>query len=262
MLTFDAILPAGGLIDPEFAAKVGTSNKALIRFEDKTILERTITSLRATGRVGRIVVAGTEDVRNSDAAKLADLAVPSGRSGPESILNGLKALLAEKNPPSKVAVVTTDLPFLTPKLLTDFIDACPKEVDLCMPLITKSQYQSRFPHSSSTFIPLQDDTWTSGNVYLIDVKALEKSMPHLEKVFVVRKSKLGMAKLLGPVFLYKFIRKQLTVPIVEAKLKQMLGCTGAPVLNCAPELAYDIDDFDDYEYAVRFIGGELSNVGN
>jgi len=87
-------------------------------------------------------------------------------------------------------------------------------------------------------------------------------MPHLEKVFVVRKSKLGMAKLLGPVFLYKFIRKQLTVPIVEAKLKQMLGCTGAPVLNCAPELAYDIDDFDDYEYAVRFIGGELSNVGN
>ncbi|MDR3690138.1 MAG: NTP transferase domain-containing protein [Fimbriimonas sp.] len=255
MLTFDAILPAGGLIGPEFAAQVGTSNKALIQFGDKTILERTIASLRETGRVGRIVVAGSDEVRKSESAKLADLTVASGRSGPESILNGLKALLAEKNPPAKVVVATTDLPFLTPKLVTDFIDTCPPNVDLCMPLITKSQYQARFPHSHSTFIPLKDDTWTAGNVYLIDVKALESSMPHLEKVFLVRKSKLGMAKMLGPIFLYRFLRKQLTVPMVEAKIKQMLGCTGAPVLNCAPELAYDIDALDDYEYALKHLVG-------
>lgn len=260
MLTFDAILPAGGLIEPEFAAKVGTSNKALIKLDGKTILERTILALRATGRVGRIVVAGNDEVKQSESAKLADRVVSSGHSGPSSILNGLKALLAEKDPPSKVVVVTTDLPFLTPTLLTDFIDSCPKHMDLCLPLVTKSQYQARFPHSSSTFIQLQDDTWTAGNIYLIDVKALEKSMPHLERVFLARKSKIGMAKLLGPVFLYKFLRKQLTVPMVEAKLKEMLGCTGAPVLNCAPELAYDIDAYDDFEYAVQFLGGKAGHV--
>ncbi len=96
----------------------------------------------------------------------------------------------------------------------------------------------------------------------MDVKALEKAMPHLEQIFKVRKSKVGMAKLLGPVFLYKFLRKQLTVPMVEAKIKQILGCSGAPVLNCAPELSYDIDDFEDYEYAMKFIGGELGNVAS
>jgi GTP:adenosylcobinamide-phosphate guanylyltransferase len=260
VITFDAILPAGGQIDAEFAAKVGTSSKALIKFGEQTILERTIVALKETGRVGRIVVSGTEEVRNSPAAKLATKAVASGNSGPESILNALKGLLEEPNPPKKVVVLTTDLPFLTPKLLTDFIDSCPKDVDICMPLITRSQYQARFPHSSSTFIPLNDDTWTAGNTYLMDVNALQKAMPHLEKVFKVRKSKIGMAKLLGPVFLYKFLRKQLTVPLVEAKLKQILGCSGAPVLNCAPELAYDIDDFEDYEYAMRFIGGEFANV--
>ena len=74
---------------------------------------------------------------------------------------------------------------------------------------------------------------------------------------MVRKSKLGMAKLLGPVFLYKFVRKQLTVPLVESKLKQILNCSGAPVMNCAPELAYDIDAIDDYEYAMKFIGGKV-----
>ena len=165
--------------------------------------------------------------------------------------------MAQPNPPKKVVIVTSDLPFLTPELITQFIEACPKDVDLCLPLITRGDYQTRFPHSSSTFIPLQDDTWTAGNIYLIDVDALRKAMPHMERIFLVRKSKLGMAKLLGPVFLYKFVRKQLTVPLVESKLKQILNCSGAPVMNCAPELAYDIDAIDDYEYAMKFIGGKV-----
>ena len=256
-MTFDAIIPAGGLIDGEFATRVGASNKALIKFDEETILSRTIRALRDTGVVGRIVIASTDEVRNSPDAKLADLFVQSGNSGPSSILNGLKELMAQPNPPKKVVIVTSDLPFLTPELITQFIEACPKDVDLCLPLITRGDYQTRFPHSSSTFIPLQDDTWTAGNIYLIDVDALRKAMPHMERIFLVRKSKLGMAKLLGPVFLYKFVRKQLTVPLVESKLKQILNCSGAPVMNCAPELAYDIDAIDDYEYAMKFIGGKV-----
>lgn len=259
-MRFDAIVPAGGHIDPEFAAKVGTNSKALIQFGDETILERTIRSLKATGRVDRVFVSGSVEVQQSSAAAAADKVVPAGASGPESILFALKSLMAEPNPPKKVVVITCDLPFLTPDLLTQFIDSCPPDVDVCMPLITKGQYQARFPHSSSTFIPLQDDTWTAGNVYLMDVAALQKAMPHLEQVFKVRKSKLGMAKLLGFGFLVRFLAKKLTVPVVEAKIKQILGCTGAPVLNCAPELAYDVDDFEDYEYAMKFVGGQSGNV--
>ncbi len=252
--TFDAIIPAGGHIDADFAAKVGTTSKALIPLGGKTMLERTITVLRDTGRGGRIFIAGGEEVQAHPAAKLADKAVLGGRSGPESILNALKSLLAEPSPPQKVLLLTCDLPFLAPDMLTAFINACPKDVDICMPLITKGQYQARFPDSHATFIPLKDDTWTAGNTYLMDTTALQKAMPHMERVFKVRKSKIGMARLLGPVFLYKFVRKQLTIPIVEEKIKQILGCTGAPVLNCAPELAFDIDDYEDYQAAVRFLG--------
>ncbi len=100
-MRFDAILPAGGHIDAEFAAKVGTSSKALIRFGDQTILERTILALKATGRVERIVISGPPEVRDSEAAKLATKTVPSGNSGPESILFALKSLMAEPNPPKE-----------------------------------------------------------------------------------------------------------------------------------------------------------------
>ena len=38
MAGFDVVIPAGGEIDPGFAKVVGTKSKALIKFNDKTVL--------------------------------------------------------------------------------------------------------------------------------------------------------------------------------------------------------------------------------
>jgi len=256
--TYDAILPAGGTIDPAFAAKVDTSNKALIRFGENTILQQTIESLRASGRVGRIVVIGTPEVLASEAVKGADHTLEAGGSGPENILKGLKFLVGQPNAPEKVMIVTTDMPFLSPQVVSSFIDLCPKDKHICVPLVTKADYQARFPDSTSTFVPLQDNVWTVGGAYVMDSQAFQTSLPHIEKVFANRKSKLGMAKLLGPLFLYKFLRKKLTVADIEGKIQGMLGCTGCAVLNSPPELAYDIDYLDDYEYALQHANAPTS----
>ncbi len=249
MLKFDAILPAGGRIDPAFAIKVGTENKALIRFGSQTILSRTVQVLRDTGQINRIIVIGTPEVRSDENLIEGVTYLSSGASGPENILNGLKYLLGTEEPPARVMVVTTDLPFLTVDVMHRFIAACPTDKDICVPLITKAEYEARFPDSSSTFIPLKDDTWTAGCAYMMDSGALQRSMPHIERVFANRKSKLGMAKLLGFGFLLKVITKSLTVPIAIKKVEAILACSAAGVLHCPPELAYDIDDLEDYEYA-------------
>jgi hypothetical protein len=34
----------------------------------------------------------------------------------------------------------------------------------------------------------------------------------------------------------------------------MLGCSGAAIRNAPTELAYDIDDLEDYEYATKQVG--------
>ena len=260
MTTIDAILPAGGLIDDAFAAKVGVKNKALIQFDGKTILRRTLDALEASGRVGETVVIGTEEVLEHEDAKQAGTTLPAGGSGPDNILKGLLFLMERPNPPDKVLIATTDMPFLTDAIIEDFLDKCASDCDIHVPLVTRDQYVARFPGSTANFVPLKDNVWTIGGAYVVDVQAFQAALPHVQKLFEQRKSKLGMAKLLGPVFLCRFLAKKLTVPMVEAKLKQILGCTGAPVLNCAPELAYDIDDIEDYEYAMKFIGGELTDV--
>jgi molybdopterin-guanine dinucleotide biosynthesis protein A len=250
---FDVIVPAGGRLSPEFASIVGVDNKALIEFQGETILERTIRALKETGRTDRIIVIGPKEVADSPGGQLADAILEPQDSAPKNILNGLKYLLQQPNPPSKVVVITSDLPFLTPDILTRFIDSCPNDRDICVPLVTKSSYVERFPGATATFIPLKDDTWTAGCAYLMDAVALQKSIPQFERVFANRKSKLGMAKLLGFKFLFKVITKTLTVPEVEAKIVDMLGCSGKAIFNSPPELSYDIDDEEDYNFALKHI---------
>ena len=249
MPVYDAILPAGGRIPDVFASRAGTNVKALIRFGNETILERTIRALKETELVGRVVVIGGPDVRSA-AKPIADVVLEEERTGPENILKGLKHLLASSNPPKKVLVVTTDLPFLTKELIACYIAQCPLDKDISVPLISKAEWLQAFPNSTATFAKLADGEWTIGGAYLIDAGALQSAMPQIEKVFQNRKSVPGMAKLLGPKFLFKFVTKTLTVPDVENKIVSMLGCSGAAIRNAPTALAYDIDDLEDYEYAL------------
>lgn len=249
-MTYDVILPAGGHVKEDLATESGTDVKAMIRFGEETILARTIRVLRESGLAGRIVAIGGDAVQ-AEAERLGVHALPEANTGPENILNGLKWLRTQPNPPTKVMVVTTDLPFLTPDLIQRFVDLCPADRAITVPLISRAEWEARFPGSTAMFVTLGDGQWTTGCAYLLDANALERSMPQIEKVFAQRKSKLGMAKLLGPVFTYRFLRKTLTVPQIEAKIQSMLGCSGAAVRGAPPELAYDIDDLEDYTFAKK-----------
>lgn len=243
---FDVLLPAGGHISGELAKRTGVENKALIEFGGQTLARRTVDAIRATPGVGRIAVAGDLAVTEhlGDAVDASGL---RGGTAPGTLVNALKAL---GDPTRKVLIVTTDLPYLTPESLTAFLTTCRSDRDLNVPIIERTRYQTRFPGSTSTYIPLKDGAWTAGCAYLLDSEAFLRIVPQLDRLFDVRKSKLGMARLLGPAFLLKFLTKTLTVADVEGKIRSMLGVTGAAIPDGPPELAFDIDDLDDYEYAL------------
>jgi len=76
-------------------------------------------------------------------------------------------------------------------------------------------------------------------------------MEPIERVFQNRKSKIGMARILGLKFVYGYLTQSLTVSDVEAKVKDVLKCSAAAVPGSPPELAFDIDYQEDYHYAVQ-----------
>jgi CTP:molybdopterin cytidylyltransferase MocA len=251
----DAILPAGGRITGTFAAEAETEVKALISFSGQTVLERTLNTLYATGCVECTVVIGPDEVATHPAARAADVVLPEGDSGPENIFRGLEWLRRSNGGrhAEHVLIVTTDLPFLTPQAVTHFINTCPHEADVCVPVIHREAFQSRFPNTSNSYVRLRDGEWTIGCAFLVNPTTLMENHIHLERVFAARKSQWAMARLLGLTFILRFLSKRLTVNHIEQRSQEILRCRGVGVHNCAPELAFDIDQREEYHYARQHI---------
>jgi GTP:adenosylcobinamide-phosphate guanylyltransferase len=252
----DAILPAGGRIAGEFAKEAGAEIKALIALDGRTVLERTLETLRATGRVERAVVIGPEELNGHPAARAADAVLPEGASGIDNLFHGIEWLRTHNGGQhaERVLVVTTDLPFLTPEAICGFLDACPPHAAVCLPVIRREEFEARFPDSRSDFVRLRDGEWTMGCAFLVDPAKLTENRCCLERVFQARKSQIGMLRLLGLPFILRWLTKRLTVDHVEARCAQILRCMGAAVRGGAPELAFDIDLPEEYRFTLKELG--------
>jgi hypothetical protein len=245
-MSIDVVLPAGGRLKGAFATEAGAEVKALISLGGETVLARTLRVLRETGRVRRLVVIAPAGVSDPG----ADVVLPEAATGPDNILLGLRWLQEQEGGASeRVLLLTTDLPFLTPRALTDFLDACPAHLDLCAPLVSRAAFEARFPGHDIEFVRLRDGEWTLGCAYLLDPAAIIANQSHIARVFAARKSQLRMARLLGPGFILRFLLRRLAVPDIADRAAQILGCSMAAVPDSPPELAFDIDRPSEYRYA-------------
>jgi len=256
----DVIIPAGGTIDADFSRVVGTDSKALIKFNDKSVLKRTIETLRATPNVGRILVVGSPTVMESSDIELADKAIPAVGSSPANIKAGLEYYANVDLPPHQVLIVTADLPFLTVDSIQNFLSLCVGDQDLYVPLISREDWDELYPGTDATFVNLLDGEWTTGCMYIMTVRGFKIGYPYFEKVFEKRKSKLGMAALLGWKFVWDYKMKKLTVTDIEKKITSLLKINGTAVPGSPAELAYDIDYLEDYHYALSTFKNQKPEV--
>lgn len=252
MSTFDAIVPAGGTIDTAFAALVGTDQKALIKLGERTILHAVLQALRESGMIRNIVVVGSPEVQ-AKARDFAAIGLDPGNSGPDNIFRGLDKLNETVSDLDRVLIVTCDLPFLTGDAVKKYIAVCPLDVDICVPIIDEPAFHGSYPGTSSTFVQTKDGTFTMGGMFLMNARHMPQIRSAIERVFAKRKSKLGMAMLIGPTFIFKFLTKTLTIRDLENKIQSMLGCTGKAVRGAPAELAYDVDDLEDFVYAAKLV---------
>lgn len=250
MVKIDVVIPAGGYLESHMADVVGVRSKPLIRFDGLTILYRTIHALRQSERVNRIVVVGTAEVIASREAKLADMALPEKGSAPKNIAFALNELAAAGHEPERIVICSGDLCFLTPDGVRTFIDSC-GEKDVYAPLIEREEWEDEYPTCSATFVHLTDGHWTLGGLFSIRVSTLKKAINQIEGAFQNRKSKLGLAKLLGLKFVYGYLMKKLAVPDVVRRAEEVIGASIIPVPKSPPELAFDIDSLEDYHYALQ-----------
>lgn len=253
----DAVLPAGGRLYGAFAERTGVTAKALLSFEGRSILKRTISALRAEPRIGRIVVIGPQEVREEAMAAGADAAIEERSSAPENLQRGLDWLVrpAAGLPARRVLIVAADLPFLTAEAIGRFLDACPAGCDLAAPLVRREEFDAAYPATPSTFVRLRDGEVTLGCVFLVDPETIARCRAAIDRAFEARKSQWQMARLLGAGVVLRWVAGRLSTQHLVNRLDQTLGCRSCAV-GGAPELAYDVDLPEDYDYALKYLSGQ------
>ena len=250
MERYDVVLPSGGRIDDHFARVALTPYKSLIKVQDYMIGFKVLEAVNDSNRLGRIMLVAPKEVQDAFGIRVPNKLNDTGDLA-KNIAMAIRELKSMGDCTSRVAIITTDLPYLEGKNIQAFLDACPDDADICVPLISKEEYLDRFPSASGTFVKLRDGEWTLGCIYLMKPDVYLKILPEVERVVANRKKKLAMAKLLGGGFVWKVLTKAITSTEVARKVETILGCRVALIKGGPCEFAFDIDDIVDYEYALR-----------
>ncbi|MDP9018756.1 MAG: NTP transferase domain-containing protein [Candidatus Eremiobacteraeota bacterium] len=237
-----AVITAGGRVSGEFAAAIGTPVKALARVGNRTLLHCAIDAAREAG-AAEVAVVGGPEVRQA-ASRDIDRFIPEAQSGAQNVHLALAAF-----PGQSLMYLSSDLPFISGTVLVEFLSRAP-EGSLCMPLAQAAAYEQRFEAAPLHATVIGKERIANGSVFKIPAGGAEIIDSIAQRLFNARKDLLGMAKLMGPGLLLKFLCKQLTIADLETHAARVLGFPVFAARNCAPELCFDIDSIEDYTYAL------------
>lgn len=238
-----AVITAGGRVDGAFAQALGTGVKALAPFGGSTLLERTITAAREIG-IERIAVIGGAEVRSA-CSHLVERVIDESSSGSDNLLSALHAW--DDDPP--LLYLTSDMPFVSGEALSAFLRAAPHDA-LAMPLTEWPDFASRFPGAPPFGVTLAGERVVNGGAFLIPARASQAIEAFAVRFFDARKSVWKMARLTGPALLLQFVLRRLGIAQLEAQAGRLLGIPAKAVRNAPAELAYDIDVYEEYRYAL------------
>jgi GTP:adenosylcobinamide-phosphate guanylyltransferase len=238
-----AVITAGGRVEPDFAKVIGTPVKALAPFAGSTFLERTVHALRSAG-VGRIAVVGGSEVR-SVCARIVDKVIEEDLSGAVNLSRALHAWDGAE----PLLYLTSDMPFISAAALRVFCERVPVQT-LALPLTEWRDFEDRFPHAPGFGITLAGERVVNGGAFVIPAHSAARIENFAARFFEARKSVWRMARLTGPALLLQFALRRLSIARLERHAQRLLGVPACALRGAPVELAYDVDALEEYRYAI------------
>ena len=243
MATIDnVVITAGGRIDGAFAARAGTSLKALAAIRGVTPLASAIAAARGAG-AKRIAVIGDDEIRRA-CYNDVDAVIADTGSGGGNVSAALRAWPQDE----ALLYLTSDMPYIDAAHLIDLLSRTDDET-MVLPLASHAAYFERFPSAPRAGITLRSGTFVNGGVFVMPPGVSARLDSVAARFFEARKSPLQMARLVGLPFLLAFLTRRLELSALEARAETVLGVRARAIVDAAPELGFDIDDLDHYEYA-------------
>lgn len=225
--------------------------EALITIGHKSMIEYVVDALNGCARVNRIVVVGPREELAGVLSGYGVIVVDAVGSVTDNVVQGLKQIPDAR----RVLLSTSDIPLLTSQSIEDFIDQCQdQKADLYYPIVAKEVVESRFASSPRTYVTLREGMFTGGNVFLLNPAIVDGCIPRGEQIIKARKSPIKLCRLVGMMFLLKFLTRSITLEEAQEKFSLLLGISGRVVISGYPEVGVDVDKPSDLELITRTLG--------
>jgi len=247
--TLPAVILAGGVADPEMAAKYSIENRAEVPIAGKMMLRYVFDAIRASTHIDDIYVVG--NIKCDAATKI----IPPGQSLLDNLIAGVKACSSDASD-RLVMVSTSDIPFVSTEAIDDLISRCTDpDIDFYYPVIPREACEKRFPGMKRTYARLAEGTFTGGNIMLMRSGFVLKNADLINKVFSARKSVLRLAGLIGlptmlrAIIAQVFMPKALDLLTLEKTVGRIINARVKAVPIHYAEIGSDVDDLAQVEFA-------------
>lgn len=234
------ILCAGGRASEKLRA-LGIERVPLLYAGPETILARCCRALSAAG-CSRVAVLAPEDLPLPDLPGV-ERAYHSG-----ALVASLIAWVRTEAPGEELIISSADLPLISAQACAAVARAGRESgADLVYPIFSRADTEARFGQARRTYARLSGADYTGGNVFFAQGAWLVRQEALLTRLFELRKSPAGLARVFGPGFLLRLLLGRLSIAGVERHLGRVVGGK----LNAARlpyvELGMDVDKPADLE---------------
>jgi molybdopterin-guanine dinucleotide biosynthesis protein A len=244
-----ALIIAGGTIkaDKPLFIETGISKKALLPIGGKPMIQWVAEALMGSKYIDGLVIVGLKP----DSFDHANIPVRYVADQGNIIDNGLAGMTAiEEIEPDykKFIVCSSDIPLLTPALVDEFVETFRQQeyADVYYPLVEEKVMEARFPGSRRTFTPMKGGRYAGGDIFFADRGVAKANQEFLRGLTGQRKNFFAQARMIGFVFIFKFIFRMMDIHEAAARASKVAGATGRALEYPRAEVAMDVDKLHQY----------------
>ncbi len=253
-MQYDAVILAGGQSSGELKKIAPYDNEALIIIGKYPMIYYVYKALRNSEHINRIVICGPVESLKSIFVKDENLYLAGGgENAVDSLANGVE-LLKGMGISERLLILPSDIPFITTEAIDDFINQAEAVgADFVYPLTSKEVNEAKYPGVRRTYAKLKDGIFTGGNLFVITSAVIDQGMDMAKKLVERRKNPLSMARLFGPLLVWKFITRSLSIREVEKRFYEIIGIKARAIISAYAEVGVDVDKPSDLELANRYL---------
>ena len=124
--------------------------------------------------------------------------------------------------------------------------------------VPRGAVEAKFPGVRRTYAKLREGSFTGGNMVVAERELLVRIGEIVSLSFSARKSLVGLARLLGVGFVFKFVVGMASLRDIEARATKVLGAPAAAIVLEKPDAAMDVDTVEHLKTVESVLASRLS----